>query len=311
MAGCSIPGISNIPGLNTGTTSGGGKGLEITSFTAEPSTIYSRSVVRVIMDVENQGGTTAKNTSSFAFLTGSNINLTNRSGVYWYGKTDGGTDEQDCQNFTKDLKPADVVKGTTGDSKTVTWNVVAPNVTAGQTRTDSFIGRVYTDYQTGVNGNIWVYSETESDAAKASGRSLNRASFASTSGPVSVVVSVSPDPVIVYESGDNSATLNIRISNVASGTIYSSGKVTGCSKIALKTDDLNNVTYTIDAPDFNLADCLSTDNVELVSGKPTTVFCTITPKATTITAFKSFPITINVKYGYYTERTTTVTVQGK
>ncbi|MEM7816836.1 MAG: hypothetical protein QXZ20_02895 [Candidatus Aenigmatarchaeota archaeon] len=194
IAGCTIPGV---PGITPGVpVTGGGKGLEITSFTAEPNAVYSGSTVRVIMETENQGGATAYNSSSFAYLTGSNMDLDGTNDMYWRGKDN--EDKNDCKYFMKDMKPADIVKGTQGDTKTFKWNLIAPNITAGQTRTDTFIGRVYTDYETGVNGNIWVYTETEADAAKASGRTLNKASFSSTSGPVAVEVSVSPDPVIIY-----------------------------------------------------------------------------------------------------------------
>ncbi|MEM5778297.1 MAG: hypothetical protein QXD43_00475 [Candidatus Aenigmatarchaeota archaeon] len=304
IAGCTIPGV---PGITPGAPiTGGGKGLEITSFTAEPNAVYSGSTVRVIMETENQGGATAYNSSSFAYLTGSNMDLDGTNDMYWRGKD--SEDKNDCKYFMKDMKPADVVKGIQGDTKTFKWNLIAPNVTAGQTRTDTFIGRVYTDYETGVNGNIWVYTETEADAAKASGRTLNKASFTSTSGPVAVEVSVSPDPVIIYGT-DNSLSITIKISNVASGTIYKPNRPTSCSNMALTTDDLNKVSVSIDAPDFSgLSGC--TGEQELISGRPTTLVCdaTITSNVTT---FKSFPISVKVKYGYFTEKTASVTVQGR
>ena len=307
VAGCTVPGI---PGITTITTIAGVKGLEITSFTAEPNTVYTGNTVRVLMETQNQGGSTAYNASSFAYLTGSNMNLSGSSGgMYWTGKD--LADKTECQYFLKDMKPADVVRGTEGDTKLFKWNLVAPNVTAGQTRNDIFIGRVYTDYETGVNGNVWIYTEAEADAAKASGRALNKGTFSSTSGPIGVEVSVSPDPVIIYGT-DKSLTLNIKISNLAAGTIYKSGVVKNCN-VTLTTDDLNRVKVTVTAPDLNLTgtDCATADKEqELVAGRPTTVFCDVTIKGD-VTTFKSVPINVKVKYGYFTERTASVTVQGK
>jgi len=302
IAGCTIPGI---PGITPGPIAGGGKGLEITSFTAEPSTVYSNSTVRVIMETENQGGATSFNDSSFAYLTGSNMNLDSNDNIYWRGKE--VADQSDCQYFMKDMKPADIVKGIQGDTKIFKWNLIAPSVATGQTRSDTFIGRVYTDYETGVNGNIWVYTETESDAAKASGRTLNKASFTSTSGPVAVEVSVSPDPIIIYGS-DKSLSLTIKISNLATGTIYKNGTLSNCD-VSLTTDDLNRVFVDVVAPDFNIQSGCRGDQ-ELVSGRPTTLVCDATVTSD-VTTFKSFPINVKVKYGYYTEKTAAVTVQGK
>jgi len=304
-AGISIPGV---PGLTPGTPVGGGKGLEITSFTAEPSALYSNATVRIVMEVENQGGTTVTNTSTFAYLTGSNINLGSSSDMYWRGKE--AADQEECKNPPRNMLPADVVKGTSGTKVVFKWNLEAPSISAGQTRSDSFIGRVYTDYETGVNGNIWAYKETEADAARASGRALNKASFTSTSGPVAVEVSVTPDPIIVYGS-DRSFSLNIKISNLATGTIYKPNKVTSCSGIALTTDDLNKVSVSITAPDFSgISTSGCTGEQELVAGRPTTLVCDLTI-TNDFTTFKSFPININVEYGYFTERTAGVTVQGR
>ena len=191
VAGCTIPGLPNLGGTTTIGTAG--KGLEITDFTAEPATVYSGATVRVTMDVENDGGTTVSSTKALAYLTGSDVNLGSADTRYWTSSAD-----TEYKAFLRDMRAADVVKGTSADTTRFTWSLKAPTLPAGQTRTDTFYGRVYSDYATAINGNIWVYTEGESDAAKASGRSLNTASFASTSGPVGLSVKASPDPVIYY-----------------------------------------------------------------------------------------------------------------
>lgn len=308
-AGCTIPGI---PGVTPGTIGGNlGKGLEITSFTAEPATLYNGSTVKVIMEVENQGGSTAPAGSSFAYLTGTNMKIIGSDDRYWHRlSTDTTTDE--CGDITVDMKPADIVKGTTGNKKTFKWSLRAPNVDSGTTSPNSFIGRVYTNYKTSVNGNVWVYTEAESDASKASNRAINKATFTSTSGPVALEVSATPDPVIITDS-DKTLSLRIKISNLQSGTIYKSNKITSCPPTSLATDDLNKVDMTVTAPDFDMSiDCQGTQVEELVSGNPTDVICDLTIKSGLEPAtFGSFPITVKVEYGYYTERTASVTVQGR
>jgi hypothetical protein len=315
IAGCTIPGI---PGITPGTTpiGGGGKGLEITSFTAEPSTIYNGSTVKVIMEVENQGGSTAPATKSFAYLTGTNIKITGSSpgdDAYWH-RLSGDNTSDECGDVIDPMKPADIVKGTPGDKEIFKWSLRAPNVDKGQTSPNSFMGRVYTEYMTGVNGNIWVYTEAESDAAKASNRALNKATFVSTSGPVAVQASAAPDPVVISGS-DKSFTLKITIINSQTGTIYKTGKIPSCPPTSsLSTEDLNKVDVTITAPDFNIIDttCQGKQEQELVGGNPTDMLCELKVKDTsTPTTFGSFPINIKAEYGYYTERTASVTVQGR
>lgn len=311
-AGCTIPGIPGIPGVGPGTF-GGGKGLEMTSFTAEPSTIYNGSTVKVIMEVENQGGSTAPATKSFAYLTGTNVKITSGDDRYWHRlSTDTTTDE--CGDITEAMKPADIVKGTPGDKKIFKWSLRAPNVDKGQTNPNSFMGRVYTEYMTAVNGNIWVYTEAEQEAAKASGRALGKATFASTSGPVTIQASATPDPVVISGS-DKSFTLKITIINGQTGTIYKTGKIPSCPPTtSLTTEDLNKVNVTISAPDFDIKDatCQGTQEQELVGGSPTDMLCELQVKTASVpTTQGSFPINIKAVYGYYTERTAGVTVQGK
>ncbi|MFH1229737.1 MAG: hypothetical protein V1678_04925 [Candidatus Aenigmatarchaeota archaeon] len=309
VSGCT--GISGVPGLTTGNTGVSGSGLEITSFTAEPNVLYNASTVRIIMEVQNLGGSTVDNDNSktFVYLTGSGIDVESGDNRYWHRiGTDSSTE---CEYFDHAMKPADVVRGTPGDNDMFKWSLRAPDIDKGQTRNDIFIGRVYTEYTTSVNGNVWAYTETESDAAKASGRAMNSASFTSTAGPVSVVASVIPNPVITY-SGDRTFSLNIRISNAASGTIYAPGQITSCPPSSLDTEDLNKVTVEIDAPGFTSTDCQGIREEELISGKPTTVFCEMTiNEASAPTTFKSYPIKISVRYGYFTEKTASVTIQGR
>lgn len=315
VSGCTGISIPGIGGTTTTTTTAPASGLEITSFTAEPDTAYNGTTVRISMDVQNLGGATAYDAKSFAFLSGSNIKITGSStadDAYWH-RLAGDTTTQEIMTFGKDMKPADVVKGTEGDTKPIKWSLRAPDLGRGQTRTDTLIGRVYADYQTVVNGNVWVYSEAESDAARTSGRTLNKASFTSSSGPIAAEVSVNPDPVVIYGS-DKTFSMTIKLSIAQTGaTIYTPGIVTSTAS-SVSTDDLNKVSLTVTAGDFVIAgDCKvgssATTTQELVNGKPTTIVCDMT--APTVTTFKSFPVSIKVDYGYYTEKEVSVTVQGK
>jgi len=306
---CTIP---EIPGVTPGVVGAAGRGLEIISFTSEPSPVFSRGTARVIMETENQGGSTVNNDSAIVYLTGSNINLGSTTGDYWFGS--GAEDKKEIRRFPKNMAPEDVVKGTPASTYRFVWNLVAPNLTAGQTRNDMFIGRIYHEYTSAANGNIWVYSDTESEAARAAGRPLNKASFTSTAGPVAVEVTVTPDPIILYGS-ESTFSFNIKISNVAAGTIYkndtlSYSTITSGSGINLKSEDLNKVFVEVKIPTgsgLTVTDC--TGEQELVSSKSMTLVCTVT--GASVSTFKSYAINVIAHYGYYTEKTASVTVQGR
>lgn len=308
VSGCTLP--FELPfGLGApGPTPGiAGLGLEMTSFTAEPSTIFSRSTVRIIVETENKGGTSVPDSESLIYLTGSNLDLTDTSGLSWHN-----SEETQYKHFGKEMRAADVVRGIPADVKRFTWTLTAPNLTAGQTRTDTFYGRVYHDYKTSANGNVWVYTETEAEAARTAGRALNKASFTYTTGPVGVVVTVTPDPVILY-TGENTFTLYINVKNLATGTIYKKGGVTytsGSEDISLASDELNKVDVSITAPSGLDIKTGCTGEQELVAGRETTLVCDVEVKES-IGTFKSFAISVTTNYGYFTEKTASVTVQGR
>jgi hypothetical protein len=338
VAGCSIPGIQ---GITPGTTIGGGNGLEITSFTAEPNTVFSGSTVRVIMEVTNNGGTTVSQGNSMAQLIGNlefggtkscvgldNTSCQTKTGCSWNdsSSTCSGTYSVSTSTMTwhgtsqyqllKEMKAEDVVRGLSAGTDRIMWTLSTPSLTAGQTRTDSFTGRVYSEYQTVSQGTVWVYTDAEAEATRTAGRTMEKSTFTSSKGPVGISVTVQPDPIIIY-GNDQTFSLNIQLSNLATGTIYQpnniSYDVSSTSNKQIVSDALNKVSIginkTSDLDITNPEECTQ-GLQELVAGKPTTVICDFNITGT-VDAFKSFPINIVVSYGYFTENKVDVTVQGK
>ena len=295
-SGISIPGVDLTPGTGIG-----GNGLEITSFSAEPTSAFSNSTVRVMMEVENKGGTTVPDGGSLIYLTGASFSEWN----------DG--DSAIYKTIDKEMKAADVIRGVPASTyRLPSTTLTAPSLDAGQTNNYILIGRLYSDYQTNANGNIWVYSETEAEAARAAGRSLYTPSFTYTKGPVGLSVTVSPTPIILYE-GENRFTAYIKISNLASGTIYAPDTIDySGSNVALSMDNINRVDVdVIPGTGLSIPDpdgCEGTDQ-ELVAGKDLTMVCDVSVSG--VATFQSFSFDVSVTYGYYTERTASVTVQGK
>jgi hypothetical protein len=297
VCGCVIPGLEGVtPSI------GAGNGLEITSFSVEPATAFSKSTVRLLMETENRGGTNVANAKSLVYLTGSNF-------ADW--KCDAATTSYKYYHFGKDMKSEDIVRGIPADTKRFSWSCTAPEITPGQTRQDTFIGRIYHEYSTSANGNVWVYNETEAEAARTAGRTIYTPSFTYTRGPVGLQVSVSPDPLILY-GNERNFTLYVKLNNLGTGTIYYPGSVTYTSpeNVALTPEQLNNVSVSVGGSSKLVGgeDCKGPQ--ELVAGRETTLVCDVMVNEM-VQTFTSYALNVTVNYGYYTERTATVTVQGR
>ena len=303
VAGCTTSGVQ-FPFQQVTTTSGGGNGLVMTDFSPDSSSLSSNSSTRISFTITNAGGAVVPIANSLIYLTGSNIDLTDSSGIYWHSNTD----TSQFKHFTKDMNPANDNTGTPADEKIISWSLIAPSVSKSQpNRNDIFIGRIYYDYQTTVAGTVWAYTQAESDTAKASGRALSKSTFSSTAGPVALAAKISPDPVV----GTDTFTLTIKVNNVGGGSLYKAGIVnygSGTENIALTSDQVNIATIAVSGPGITVGTGCDGD-VILPKGL-NTVSCDITLSSPPAT-FQGYPITIAATYGYYTERTTNVIVTGK
>jgi hypothetical protein len=305
VAGCTNQIPNPFQPVTISTTAG--NGLVMTDLSPDSSSVSSNSSARISFTIDNMGGAAVPDSNSLIYLTGSDVDsLTDTSGIYWYGANTA--DQTQFKHFGKTMNPADANTGTPADEKIVSWSLKAPSVNKSQPdRNDNFIGRVYYDYQTTVTGTIWAYTQAESDTAKASNKALNKATFSTTSGPVTLIAKASPDPVV----GDTTFSLRININNVGGGSLYKAGSVNyepGSESIALTTDQVNIVTINVDAPGMTIGDGCNGD-VTLPKGS-NVVSCDLT-LASAPSTFQGYPVTVTAVYGYYTERTTNVIVTGK
>ena len=272
-----------------------GKGLEITSFTADQTEVQSGKTLRITMDVENSGGYKVPMAKSLAFLIfPSDWKFPDTSMKAW-------------QKFGKDMDQADAARDVPADIDQLTWRLTAPTITTGQTRPDSFEGRVYYDYVTTVTGTVWLYSEAEYEAARTGGGTLSQATFESTEGPVTVEVTVSPNPPVIT-STDKMFTLKMKITNAGGGTVYKTSALAySTGDVNLDTADLNILSISATPSSAFSSDCLGQQ--ELIRGKDLTLTCDVT--ASVPSTKQSFPIQITVSYGYWKAQSLTVDVLGK
>lgn len=309
IAGCAGGQLPIIPWITSPTTLMGGNGLVITEFSLDNTEVYSNRSAKVTMTVANKGGASVPIDKALAVLQGSAIKDTLADNLYWSGRS---TTTSIYQDMGKAMNPYDPVRDVPADEKTLSWYLTSPTgIAVGTTRNDVFIGRLYYDYSTTVTGNVWVYSEAESDAAKAAGRLLNQNSFTSTSGPVALYVTVRPTNVVV-SSTDNAFTMQVKVNSIAGGAVYKQGAIGYTSPYDLIIDtntELNRIVLDITAPSgwSGYTDCESSD-LELVKGEAT-LTCDVTVDVPD--TFRSDQISAVATYGYWVERTASITVSGK
>jgi hypothetical protein len=266
-------------------------GLEITDFSPNKTDNYGEAET-ITMNIKNEGDYGIHQFKALAYLTGSAVSYSVSNDVYWYSTESLG-------------KTIEKYIGKDGEG-VVSWNLEPPVLSSGQTRNDVFIGRTYYDYQTTANGNIWVYTRAEADAASQAGRSLNAIEWNTSRGPISIEVSRS-DPFILDEN-TVSFFLPIKINNMNSGIVYRVGGVDYVGKdVTLTSDELNKIEIEANSPGLTFSDCTGEKN--LYPGVGLTLTCRVVVVDAPM-AFQAYPFTITAKYGYYTERTATVTAHG-
>ena len=303
-----ILGIVLVAGCasNDNNVVGTANGLEINNFTTTQAEIFSGSKTTVSLNIENQGESLVNAGNGGILLIGANEwNPTNV-----------------VRAFSKTLRPANTFTNppTPAGQQIESWTLTAPVLGKGQSRPYIMTGRIYYDYLTTASGSIKVYPESEVTAAQDSGEVLDKSSFSVTRGPVSMAVTVAPDPVVVSSSGDNIFTLQITFTNVEDGIVYNKGNVTGITAdgsdttpFSIDSDALNMVQLSLSGLDgsknLNLTDPTCIENIQLVAGSAT-IICDINV-TTTVSVPTPYSIGINASYGYYTDQQLTITAIGK
>jgi hypothetical protein len=296
--------------IQTTTTVVGGNGLVITEFTVDPAELYTDSSGRVMMTISNKGGAVVDVNDAVIYLTGSGIKDDLADNLYWSAR---GSTTSVYAALTKTLSPEDPVREIPAGEQTVTYTLTSPTgITKGTTRDDIFIGRVYYDYSTTVSGNVWVYSEAEADAARASGKELNKAVLSSSAGPVALYVKAVPEPIVLV-SGEDTFTLQIRVSNVGGSTLYKAGSIdytVAEPDLSLDIDtELNRVEVDIEATGLSGFEQCEGEQ-ELVAGKDIVLSCDVSV-ASPPSTMQSYQLKITAVYGYMSERTASVSVSGR
>ena len=311
--------IVAISGCVQQETTAAGNGMVITEFTSSLDSVSGgNKTVTIYMEGENRGGNTIN--MATGCLIGSNTaeGTDNYKDGLWELVADNGWSGRSlCQGLDTDddLRPADPVNDIPGGTIKPRWYLKSPCLTETLTRTDTFTGRIFYEYDTTTTTSVWVYTETELTAAQQRGETIPSSLVVeSTKGPVAIAL----DAVQPVRAEDGSVTLKMTISNVGNGVVFDKDALSSWGDSdtvpSIAETDLNSFTATFDiagdiASDVDCA--VELDDIELRKGASVTKSCDINIDKDKITAKQSFPITIEATYGYYIDSELSIVASGK
>jgi len=275
VSGCIIPGLPSLGGS-------AGSGLAILAFEPAFPRVYSDEPVEFRLRVQNTGSVDARD------VTPKIIGLET-----WDREADT------CNRWDK-ISAAVPSIGAPGETANCKWTFVAPDVPRGLSTTYSPTVRLYYSYSTSVVKSIFLASSKELRLMKDRGDAPPAQTTSQTSGPVQINVKTDT-PVRVW--GDSvTFPITITINNAGGGVICPS--VSDCES----NQNLNKLRIEVRSDsDIVISDC-DTGDVELWQGKTNTLICQATFSGLRDIGLTQSLITVKANYGYYTDRTTQVTV---
>lgn len=290
--------VAGCVGQTTTPTPSSGTGLAITEFDLQPTDVRSATTMNVYMTLENQGQNSVAKGDWMGYL------------IYPTGGTAGWTLNSPGTPYqTKSLELASASGSRPAGTTRLTWQLTAPTLDRGQAVPYTFTGRAYYTYNTEGKVTIPVYPFGESVTDQ------TVATF--DKGPVEITAEVSPNPPIVEADGE-SFTLKLTLKNVGEGTVFLPDAVIypdNNNPVAINIDDNKrdrvNLHITLpQGPDLSTTGAACDTSDVLFFDKTAQVFCDITVAKKPSTK-QPFVISVSADYGYFVEKSATVTVMGR
>lgn len=277
-----------------------GNGVMITSFRAFPSTVYSGEDYSVSLSVKNKGGREATDTIAYLY------NIPNIDSNFKTIGSLGPTTEE----FS-------------GQGATVMWQRVGAPGGLGQGVEQPLNpkAKVYYKYTTYAMQSIPVVTWDYMKRVERQGGTLpSLGKTTVTRGPISVKIK-SQSPVRVdSEKSDEKIRISVSGSNLLGGTPFNHTQVPdSTTEPPISSDYLNEVKLTLNTNSTVVNKNANIDNncfggssgILLYGGNEFTKNCKIQIDATEIASSTIIPVTATLKYGYYVQTSTSLTVKGK
>lgn len=293
-----------------GCTDGGGNesastaGVQITNFSATPSQTFGGQSTQLSMAVRNQGGVNAEN--SYAKLYQAPIG---DSGGQWSFENDGSK----IVNIGT-VRAGDPENNVPPQTKRQNWALNAPSLGA-QSIDYNFQTRLFYDYETQATTQIDL---VQNDEYIQGDYSPSRPTTSNTDGPIQIEVNTRT-PVRYYSDDGIDSDLCVTVRNEGQGTPLAPPISDYVSRTNGDIDDIN-VDEGRDEVKISVQDSAGVDfgdegedgashTVSLVGSRGNHCFDPTLPDPSTFSITQTVPITVTAEYGYYTDSSTTVTVQ--
>ncbi|MFB6192805.1 MAG: hypothetical protein ABEK00_00985 [Candidatus Nanohaloarchaea archaeon] len=274
-------------------------GVEITSFTASPSSLTAGQPATLQLSVKNRGGVDAKNVQ--AHLT--NPEFGSDSGLWSITRGDAWK-----EGFNT-LPGPDPDAGQTALTRTFQWNLKAPNKDNKIAIDYGFDADVFYKYQTQAVTQMRVVNTNSMEEQP----TQTNPTVENTGGPIQMGVQIT-SPVIFTASNngnDKNRSFCVTIQNVGAGTpfLYEKSKVNGKYYRGVNDDITDKIKLSVNSPSSFIKFSDSSATKELISESPSYCFDMTANYVSTSEGQKTAPITITANYGYRVEDSTSITLK--
>jgi hypothetical protein len=285
-----------------GGTSITGNGIVITKFEPSLRSVESNDDLLLHLEVQNQGDVIGRAAAKLI-------------GIY---PQDWGVFQTD--QLLDELRPADVERGTQGQTATADWRLTAPPLKRGERRTYEPMVRVFYSYETKITKPITFVTSDELRRIVQNGQSLSSDPAIVSAGPLTVTVKTG-DFVRTKDNWQQSYfPVQIDITNSGGGLIAGENYPIGIeieppAGTMFKGDcppraqtEWGGSLYDMNLP-VGLSRPVSPYTIVMWNGRDVTVTCEL--KVITPPEYRQErDMTITLEYIYYTDQTTTVDVVG-
>ncbi len=268
-------------------------GVVVNEFAPDFSEVESGDKFDLYLEIENTGG--AEATDVWAHLYGYDVL------------------EKDYEFGT--LEPPDEDAGIPGEIKDCTWeDIIAPSYPEGVVYEYKPRLRLMYDYKTLASANLNLLTKTEYRRLKERNQlSIEPITTQVTKGPVSIEINAR-NPIIIDDFSEDKISFRVNINIIGKGTVFKYSHDN--SNFNLEDDELDKIIIKIDADGVSDSPGVETckafrqeQEISMRRGKTYVYSCELTPEE--FSARRTIPISVEIKYGYFEEYTTTITVRGK
>lgn len=275
LAGCTTGGESPVSS----------NGVIIESFAPDLSTVDSGTPVNFILSIKNVGGKPADNVYGVLFGLSDKWNLNPALDTLTL--------------ISSSLAPADQTTGLPGEEATHVWTVDAVPSSQTDITYDATV-RIQYKYKTEATGLVRIVSSDYLRTNPNVPRGVTESQ--TTAGPL-VVNFFARSPLVTPTN--NKVRVQIEVQNVGGGKTFVGEPSIDPSK-QVTSNMLNKIKVSVGDDPANFCDTSVEDKeVLLIGGKSAIINCEKTVETNTFTDI-TFPVTI--KYGYFVESATQVTV---